>query len=53
MMVEKMFFKIEDDNILVKYNEIWKKTKKHYTNFHSQTIYNGKIHKNLSKNAMM
>ena len=29
MMVEKTFFKIEDDNILVKYNEIWKKTKKH------------------------
>ena len=29
MMVEKMFFKIEDDNILVEYNEIWKKTKKH------------------------
>lgn len=29
MMMEKMFFKIEDDNILVEYNEIWKKTKKH------------------------
>ena len=35
-----MSFKIKDDNILVKYNEIWNKIKKTLNiKFHSQPIY--------------
>ena len=40
MMVERMYFKIEDDAIFSKYNEIWDKIKNTLNmKFHSQPIY--------------
>ena len=39
-MVEKMSFKIEDESVYLKYNEIWNKIKKSLNiRFHSQPIY--------------
>ena len=39
-MVKKMFFKIEDDSVLVKYNDIWNKFKKMLSmKFHSKSVY--------------
>ena len=38
-----MPFVIKDDDVLDKYNKIWKKIKKTLsTNFHSMTVYDGK-----------
>ena len=42
-MVEKMSFKIEDDNVYVKYNEIWNKIKELLNvKFYSEPIYEDK-----------
>ena len=43
-------FKIEDDNILIKHNEIWNNVKKTFsTKFHSQPIFDKKYIKILVK----
>ena len=43
MMEKNMFFKIEDDSVLVKYNEIWYNILKMLNiKFHSQLIYDEK-----------
>ena len=40
---KNMSFMIEDDNVLVKYNDIWNKTKEIKSiNFHSNPVYNEK-----------
>ena len=40
---KNMSFKIEDDNLLVKYNEIWNKIKKTLDiKFHSKPVYGKK-----------
>ena len=45
-----MYFKIEDDNILIKHNEIWNNVKKILnTKFHSQPIFDEKYIKTLVK----
>ena len=45
-----MTFIIEDDSMLVKYNEIWNKIKKALsTNFHSMPIYDEKYIKAKKK----
>ena len=37
---KSMYFKIEDDNVLVKYNEIWNRIKKKlYIKLHSKPVY--------------
>ena len=49
-MVEKMSFKIEDDNVVFRYNEIWNKIKKKLNiKFHSQPIYGEKYIKTKVK----
>ena len=40
-----MAFKSENDNILVKYNEIWNKIKKTDIKFHSKPVYDEKCEK--------
>ena len=45
-----MPFLIKDDDVLYKYNEIWDKIKeKSNIKFHSEPIYDKKIHKSQSK----
>ena len=45
-----MYFKIEDDNILIKHNEIWNNVKKTLsTKLHSQPIFDEKYIKTLVK----
>ena len=45
-----MSLKIEDDNVFLKYNEIWNKIKKKlYIRFHSQPIYDKKYIKTKVK----
>ena len=45
-----MLFKIEDEDVYLKYNEIWNKIKKALnTGFHSQSIYNDKYMKTKVK----
>ena len=47
---KNMSFKIEDDSIHFKYNEIWNKIKKMLNiKFHSQSIYDKKYIKNKVK----
>ena len=42
-MTEKISFKIEDDNILLKHNEIWNKTKNMlHMKFHGQPNFDEK-----------
>ena len=42
-IAKNMSFKIEDDSVLVKYYEIWKKTKKTLgAKFHSKPVYDKK-----------
>ena len=42
-MVEKIYFMIEDDSVLTKYNEIWNKIKKTLNiKFHSMPVYDEK-----------
>ena len=47
---KNMSFFIKDDDVLYKYNEIWDKIKeKSNIKFHSEPIYDKKIHKSQSK----
>ena len=49
-MIEKMSFKIEDESILVKHNEIWNKTKKTLgQKFQSKPVYDKKYIKSKIK----
>ena len=44
---KNMSFKIKDESVYLKYNEIWNKTTKTLnTRFHTHPIYDDKIHKN-------
>ena len=49
-MVENMLFKIEDENVYLKYNETWNKIKSILNvKFHSQPVYDDKYIKNKVK----
>ena len=49
-VLKKMSFVIEDDNVLIKYNKIWNKTKKALNiKFHTMPVYDEKYIKNKVK----